>query len=534
MRIRIGTKIFVVLLIFFIEILALMSIFSIINRRHERIMHSQSKATKKLNLIRGFQFSLTQMIVFANDNTVNESNVDRNDNFILLAEETDDIISKLSYVTFRSIEEKELFSIIKENYFLSKDSILKIFSIPKSNTETSVKTDELFKKMYEYSRIALNDTDKLYQLVYQAVKKTESEMHNIKNYFDITVLLGILCNIVLIPSALFYFRRTISLPINSIRNAILEVGRKSFEKKINIKSKDEIGDLAGSFNQMTQELKRHIQQEKKFLTEAEASAKEEKRRKMELEEAYDELKKAQTKLVQTEKMAAVGQLASGVAHEVKNPLGIIIQGINYLEKQISPDKKQQFEVFGMIKEAVTRADRIIRQLLGFSRKSPMKYELYTIDKIFNSSLSLVKKQLSFRNIKINKKFQVELPLVLVDKNQMIQVFINIILNSIQAMSDKGELTIRINTKELKKENYIGSSKKLVICEVEDTGEGISEDNLKKVFDPFFTTKGVGKGTGLGLSVTKNIIEAHMGNIEIESKKGIGAKVIIALPAAKGG
>ena len=147
-------------------------------------------------------------------------------------------------------------------------------------------------------------------------------------------------------------------------------------------------------------------------------------------------------------------------------------------------------------------------------------DLEYIGAILESSLNLVKTEL--KNIEVVKEIRRDLPKVLVDKNKLTQVFINVFLNAIHAMPEAGKLTIRCFLKQLE------TREDAVVVEIEDTGTGISEENLKRIFDPFFTTKGQGKGTGLGLSISRNIIIMHRGLIEVESQVGKGTKVIITL------
>jgi signal transduction histidine kinase len=264
------------------------------------------------------------------------------------------------------------------------------------------------------------------------------------------------------------------------------------------------------------------------------------RRAAELKIAYDELKEMQDKLIQSEKLKAIGQLASGVAHEMRNPLGIIMQGVAYLEQIISPEAKEPRETLSIVKESTQRADRIVTSLLDFSRATKLELHPEYIDFILESSLNLVKTGLN--NIKVVKEIQEGLPKVLVDKNKLTQVFINLFINAIHAMPEAGKLTIRSFVKQLEEarnstgerlDDSFEAGEKVVVVEIEDTGMGISEENLKKIFDPFFTTKGPGKGTGLGLSVSRNIIIMHKGLIEVKSQVKKGTRVIITLRIFKG-
>ncbi|MFA5389172.1 MAG: ATP-binding protein [Candidatus Omnitrophota bacterium] len=268
------------------------------------------------------------------------------------------------------------------------------------------------------------------------------------------------------------------------------------------------------------------------------SAKKEKERlQKEVGEAYVKLKETQGQLIQAEKLSAIGQLASGVAHEVRNPLGIILQAVNYLEKKISPCGQDISETLVMLKNSVNRADKIINALFDFSKAGGMELNPEDVNSILEVSLSLVRAKSKFENIQVVMETKKDIPMVLADKNKLEQVFINILLNAIQAMPDGGKITIRSYDKKLEESrNGIGrregdcfkTGEWAVIVEIEDTGIGVSEENLKKIFDPFFTTKGPAGGAGLGLSVTMNIINMHRGLINIESYPGKGTKLIITL------
>jgi len=265
-----------------------------------------------------------------------------------------------------------------------------------------------------------------------------------------------------------------------------------------------------------------------------------KKAEEDLEKAYTKLKETQDQLIQVEKLNAVGQLASGVAHEVRNPLGIIIQGINYLEKRISLKKEDIFETFTMVKDSVKRADRIINLLLDFSKVTNLDLQSEDINSVLENSLSLVRTKSKSKDVDIIIETNKDVPKVRIDKNRIEQVFVNVFLNAIQAMAKGGKIIIRSYDTLLKeardgvgrrKVDFFRIGEKAVVVEIEDTGVGISEENLKKIFDPFFTTKGPSEGTGLGLSVSRNIIIMHRGLIEVKSKLGKGTKVIIVLKIA---
>ncbi|OGW76179.1 MAG: hypothetical protein A2Z72_00705 [Omnitrophica bacterium RBG_13_46_9] len=230
-----------------------------------------------------------------------------------------------------------------------------------------------------------------------------------------------------------------------------------------------------------------------------------------LRKAYDTLKKTQDQLIRTEKMELVGKLASGVAHEVKNPLAILLQGTDYLSKKINSQDEDIGFVLNSMNDAIKRASNIIKDLTDFSRVSNMQISPEDLTAAVDNSLLLVENDIKKRNISVIREFDMQIPKVELDVNRMKQVFINLFMNAMQAMPNGGQL--KISTYEKKDEK--GQNK--VVVEIADTGSGIPEDVLGNIFDPFFTTKDIGEGTGLGLSIVRNIIEGHNGNIKIENR-----------------
>lgn len=257
-----------------------------------------------------------------------------------------------------------------------------------------------------------------------------------------------------------------------------------------------------------------------------------------LQQSKRQLYGTESQLIQAEKMGAIGQLASGIVHEVKNPLGILLKGVNYLEREYGPAQGELAQVLRMMKDAIMRADQIVRDLLDFARPAPLDLRPVPIQSVLDTALELVQEQLSAGHIKVVKEIAPGVKPVFLDESRMKQALINLILNAFQAMHSGGTLTIRAYPKRLTK---VGGSvgnrstdvfrvgQTVLVCELLDTGPGIPTEALSKVFDPFFTTKAPGEGTGLGLAVTKTIIEQHQGCIEMASEQGQGAQVTILLP-----
>jgi len=242
-------------------------------------------------------------------------------------------------------------------------------------------------------------------------------------------------------------------------------------------------------------------------------------------QALEEKERTQQQLIQTEKLAALGSVAAGVAHEVKNPLAIIVQGVEYLKKVLQDDALLA-DVAARIEKSAFRADNIIKALLGFARQIAIKTEEADIAPLIDETLLLVEHQINRKQIRVEKHCAPGLPHVVMDSSQIRQVLINLFMNAVEAMSDGGVLGIR--TGQATGED----GQPLVQVVVSDTGEGIPEDRLQKVFDPFFTTKNATGNTGLGLSISKGIIDRHQGNIVIESEAGRGTRVTIGLPASR--
>lgn len=252
-----------------------------------------------------------------------------------------------------------------------------------------------------------------------------------------------------------------------------------------------------------------------------------------LKRAYKDLKESQLQLVQAEKLAVIGQLAAGVAHEINNPLNVISGNTEILLMESKDeDVKRATKV---IMEQVKRAAGITERLLQFSRKIKPKTGRVDINKAIEDTLYLLGYQTKYQNIKIIKRLDLSLPEVMADSSQMQEVFLNIILNAVQAMPNGGELTLKTYAKEIskftrKKTDVSKQGSEVVVIEFRDTGEGIPEEKLGNIFDPFFSTKE--QGAGLGLSICHGIIKAHQGIIKAQSKAGEGTIFIIQLPAQK--
>jgi len=234
-----------------------------------------------------------------------------------------------------------------------------------------------------------------------------------------------------------------------------------------------------------------------------------------------QLKTTQNELIQAEKLTSLGQLAASIAHEVNNPLSGVLVYTQLLSKKISSDKfskETSLNYLSKMESELTRSTRLIRGLLDFARQSPPSLRSVSINDVVDKALELASNSAELQNIEVTKEFGPSLPNIMADFDQLQQVCTNLILNAVQAMPKGGKLSLR---------TAIADS--LVRIEVQDTGCGISEENMRKLFTPFFTTKVKGKGVGLGLAVAHGIIQRHHGRIEVQSKEGVGTTFTIYLP-----
>jgi PAS domain S-box-containing protein len=232
------------------------------------------------------------------------------------------------------------------------------------------------------------------------------------------------------------------------------------------------------------------------------------------------LQETHVQLVSSEKMASLGKLAAGIAHEINNPLGGILIYSSLMMEDLPEDDLKRGDLSRIVQEA-GRCKEIVRSLLEFARQTEPKMEPTDVNRAITDGLFFLENQALFHNIQIIKKLDSGLPFVRGNAGQLKQVFMNIIVNAAEAIHGSGTLTITTSH---------DARQKMVFMEFTDTGEGIAEENLTRIFDPFFTTKDVGKGTGLGLATSYGIIESHGGKISVKSEVGKGTTFTIELPA----
>jgi two-component system NtrC family sensor kinase len=311
-----------------------------------------------------------------------------------------------------------------------------------------------------------------------------------------------------------FLTRLVTKPIQDLSSAMDKIRLSGTSEEIAVSSGDEIGLLAQSFNEMSHALKERNEEVKKYTLSLEEMVLE---RTKELEESH-------AQLIQTEKLASMGKLAGYIAHEINNPIGIIVARAECIlmdakEEEYHDDLIKDIEV---IKNHSNRIATITRGMLTFSRKSPAEFSDVDINVIIDETLLLLEKQFLTNNIEIHKYIDRNIPEIRGDRTQLQQVFFNIFNNAMGAMPEGGEIKIKT----------ICRDDGMVHVLISDTGSGIPKDHLDNIFEPFFTTKQEDKGTGLGLSVTYGIIKDHKGDINVHSKTGFGTTFEIILPMKK--
>jgi PAS domain S-box-containing protein len=259
-----------------------------------------------------------------------------------------------------------------------------------------------------------------------------------------------------------------------------------------------------------------------------------------LRASHEQLKATQLQLIQAEKMESVGALAAGVAHEVKNPLQTILMGLAYLSKHIPASDETLAMVLTDMRDAVKRADAIVRDLLYLSAAKQLEIQSEDLNAVIQHSLWLVNFELNRSRISLAPELAAGLPRVRLDKAKMEQVFINLFMNAIQAMPLGGTLSVKTHVarpnETAQRDEMPGCFRAddvVVVANIQDTGMGIAEAKLPRIFEPFFTTKPTGVGTGLGLPVTKQIMDLHGGTIDIRPASNGGVRVTLMLRAENG-
>jgi signal transduction histidine kinase len=331
-------------------------------------------------------------------------------------------------------------------------------------------------------------------------------------------------------------------PIQDVIRDLRVIRRGDLEHRVDVGGAQEFRNLSAAINQMTSHLRRSRQAIEEYSRTLERKVDERTRElaqsNEELEETLQQLRETQSLLVHREKMASLGQLVAGIAHEINNPVNFVSNSVGPMRSALR-DLKAELErvrsgegkaeeadalieqiakAIKLIETGATRTKQIVLNLRNFSRLDEADMKLANLHDGLDSSLSLLNYQLKGR-IRVSKEYG-DIGAVECNPGQINQVFMNILANAAQSIDGQGE--IRISTEQHGDEVWV---------RVQDTGKGIPEENLSRIFEPFFTTKAVGDGTGLGLAITHGIIEQHGGAIEVKSEVGKGTEFIIRLPVS---
>ncbi len=315
----------------------------------------------------------------------------------------------------------------------------------------------------------------------------------------------------------FFVHRLVYLPLRDLESGAQRLSAGNLDQPIPVRSGDEFGKLASSFNTMTDTLRMSRAELQDWGHTLEQK----------VDERTQELRRAQAETMRGEKLASVGLLASGVAHELNNPLTGILT-FSHLVRQKMPDKSADAEDMDLVIRETKRCAAIIKRLLDFAREKHPEKKFTDLNQVIDDTVRIVEKPAHLRDIEITLDLDRTLPPIWIDADQIKQVIMNMLVNAQHAVEEKGSITV--STRQAQDPRAPATeSRPMVAISIVDTGCGIPEKNLKRIFDPFFTSKDVGKGTGLGLSVSHGIIEAHGGLIEVQSKVGEGSTFRVYLP-----
>jgi two-component system, NtrC family, sensor kinase len=330
-----------------------------------------------------------------------------------------------------------------------------------------------------------------------------------------SVLLSAVSVFVLAFFVILFARRFVQQPVGKLIEATKSVGTPELDRPLDIAADDELGDLARSFQSMQDRISASNQQIREFTETLERK----------VEERTQQLQRTEQKLIQSDRLASLGQLSASVAHEINNPLGGVINFSKLMQRiiadgEIPPGRMDDFrEYLGHVVTETVRCGNIVRDLLVFARHSTPSHERHDFNEIIRRTLSVIHHRLELGEVTPELDLAEGMPEIMCDASQVQQIVTNLVLNAAEAMED-GVVTVRTR---------LIAPRGVVLLEVGDTGTGIPLDNLAKIYDPFFSTKEEGQGTGLGLAVVYGIVEAHGGQIDVYSRERQGTTFTITMP-----
>jgi two-component system NtrC family sensor kinase len=345
------------------------------------------------------------------------------------------------------------------------------------------------------------------------LSRVDQEMNSIRYR---TLLLTVF-EVGLLSLLIVYFtRHFVEIPIRRLGDATKAISAMQLDEPITIRSSEELDELARSFNLMRERLKAAMAENADFTQHLEAK----------VAERTAQLKVAHQKLIQSDRLASLGQLAASVAHEINNPVSGVLNLSMLMQRVlkddgIPPGRIEEFRRYlSQVSTETARVGRIVSDLLSFSRRSKPQSTMADINGIVRTTVSLVSHKLELANIEVALDLAERLPGLRCDASQIQQVVMNLVMNGAESIKGPGRLTVTTRPT---------ANLRAVTLEVTDTGTGIPEELVPRIFDPFFTTKEEGKGVGLGLAVVYGIVEAHGGDIEVDSTVGRGSTFRVILP-----
>jgi two-component system NtrC family sensor kinase len=318
-----------------------------------------------------------------------------------------------------------------------------------------------------------------------------------------------------------FTRHFVATPIQKLIAGTKAVSAMELDRPFDIgnaRGSQELDELVDSFNRMRERLKLAVAELNDMQQTLESK----------VDERTQQLKAAQRKLIQSDRLATLGQLAASVAHEINNPVSGVLNLSMLLERLMAsgnypPGREAEFRKYlSLISIETARVGRIVSDLLAFSRRSKPQRAPADLNKLVRTTLGLADHKLKLISAEVVLDLQENLPTVECDSSQIQQVILNLVLNGAQAMQPHGGGRLTIRTRLISQEDSVELS-------VQDTGEGIAPENLSKIFDPFFTTKAEGKGVGLGLAVLYGIVKAHEGEVEVQSQRNEGTTFTVTMP-----
>jgi two-component system, NtrC family, sensor kinase len=314
--------------------------------------------------------------------------------------------------------------------------------------------------------------------------------------------------------------RLIYVPLEDLDKAARRLASGNFDHPIPVRGDDEFGTLASSSNTMMAALKKSRQELEEWVQTLGEKVK----------ERTEELRLAEAEVARGEKLASIGQLAAGVAHELNNPLTGVLT-FTHLLRQKAADGSQDAEDLDLVIRETRRCASIIRRLLDFARDKPPEKGPVKLNPLIEDTVRFVGRSAALKQVEIDLQLDPDLPLLHVDGDLIKQLLMNLLVNAQQAIEERGRIVVRSRLLAAHPLAADQPAQPAVEISISDTGCGIAQADLQRIFDPFFTSKEVGKGTGLGLSVSYGIVKAHGGAIEVESSVGEGSTFRVYLPVA---